>query len=96
MLREGHGHALTGTAAGGTDPPASRCPSGTARAPENRTRAKRAFACVAAGFLLAGGTAIGVAGTAAAAVPATTTMGITICTSLPAQAPLDAITFSRI
>ncbi|QDO24342.1 hypothetical protein FNV65_46225 [Streptomyces sp. S1A1-8] len=32
-------------------------------------RTKRAFACVAAGFLLAGGTAIGVAGTAAAAAP---------------------------
>ncbi|MER5185489.1 hypothetical protein ABT009_45725 [Streptomyces sp. NPDC002896] len=35
-------------------------------------RAKRAFACVAAGFLLAGGTAIGTASTAAAAAPAST------------------------
>jgi hypothetical protein len=37
-----------------------------------------------------------VAGTAAAAAPTTTTMGITICTSLLTQAPLDAITFSSI
>ncbi|OAH14592.1 hypothetical protein [Streptomyces jeddahensis] len=36
-------------------------------------RAKRAFVCVAAGFVLAGGTAIGTSGTAAAAAPATTT-----------------------
>ncbi|MBA2951920.1 hypothetical protein [Streptomyces himalayensis] len=36
-------------------------------------RAKRAFACVAAGIVLAGGTAVGTAGTAAAAAPATTT-----------------------
>lgn len=39
-------------------------------------RAKRTFACVAAGFMLAGGTAIGVAGTAAAAAPATTTVSV--------------------
>ncbi|KAF5998728.1 hypothetical protein [Streptomyces sp. WAC00263] len=39
-------------------------------------RAKRAFACVSAGFLLAGGTAIGVAGTATAAAPTTTTASV--------------------
>ncbi|MEU6592131.1 hypothetical protein ABZ923_23375 [Streptomyces sp. NPDC046881] len=37
-------------------------------------RAKRAFACVATGFLLAGGTAISTASTAAAAAPAATTI----------------------
>ncbi|MGW4135392.1 hypothetical protein ACWELV_01130 [Streptomyces mirabilis] len=42
-------------------------------------RAKRAFTCVTAGFLLAGGTVIGVAGTAAAAAPATTTVSVTGC-----------------
>ncbi|MEU4033504.1 hypothetical protein [Streptomyces collinus] len=38
--------------------------------------AKRALACVAASFLLAGGTAIGTAGMAAAAAPAATTASV--------------------
>ncbi|MEU1007229.1 hypothetical protein ACIP4Y_22345 [Streptomyces sp. NPDC088810] len=38
-------------------------------------RAKRAFVCAAAGFLLVGGTTIGVAGTAAAS-PTTTTVSV--------------------
>jgi hypothetical protein len=37
---------------------------------------KRAFVCVAAGFLLAGGTAIGTAGTTAATAPASTSASV--------------------